>query len=61
MKRVDAYIPDDLEQHFREEIFKRYGLKKGNISLALEAAIRLWIESGESREKVKEKVLTKVK
>ncbi len=36
-------IPDDLEKEFREEIFKSKGMKKGNISKAVEEAIRLWI------------------
>jgi len=58
MKRVDAYIPDELEQHFREEVFKRYGMKKGNLSQAIEAAIRLWIDNG---VKPKEKAVVKVK
>jgi hypothetical protein len=61
MKRVDAYIPDELEQRFREEVFKRYGLRKGNLSQALEAAIRLWVENGKREEKVKEKVPARVK
>ena len=37
-------IPDDLEKEFREEIFKSKGMKKGNISKAVEEAIKLWIE-----------------
>lgn len=38
-------IPDELEKEFREEIFKSKGMKKGNISKAVEEAIQLWIEN----------------
>lgn len=48
MHRIDAYLPDDLEQHFREAVFKRFGMKKGNISEALKEAVELWIKKVES-------------
>jgi metal-responsive CopG/Arc/MetJ family transcriptional regulator len=44
MGTLKVTIPDDLEKEFREEIFKSKGMKKGNISKAVEEAIRLWIE-----------------
>jgi len=28
MARIDIIIPDELEQRFREEVFKRLGMKK---------------------------------
>jgi len=31
-------MPDDLEQRFREEVFKRLGVRKGNMTLALQQA-----------------------
>ncbi len=48
MRRIDAYLPDDLEQKFREAVFKRFGMKKGNISEALKEAVDLWIKKVES-------------
>jgi len=45
MGRMDVIIADDLETKFRQEVFKSIGMKKGNISLAIEEAIKLWIES----------------
>jgi len=43
MGRIDVILSDDLEKHFREEVFKRYGMKKGNITLAIQEAIKMWI------------------
>ena len=39
MARLDINLPDDLEKAFRNEVFKTYGMKKGNISLAIESEI----------------------
>jgi hypothetical protein len=64
MKRIDAYIPDDLEQSFREAVARRLGFRKGNLSEALVQAIRLWIEKGETipkDEAIKQKVIARVK
>ncbi len=47
MGRVDIILPDDLEEQFREEVFKRLGMKRGNITRAVKEAIRQWIEEGE--------------
>lgn len=53
MKRLDVYLTEQQEQRFREEVFKRKGMKKGNISQATQEAILLWIDTGESKRKVK--------
>jgi len=45
MGNIKVILPDDLDQKFREEVFKSKGMKKGNITLAIEEAIQLWIES----------------
>jgi hypothetical protein len=44
MGKIDLIISDELEKKFREAIFKRYGLKRGNIAKAAEEAITDWIE-----------------
>jgi hypothetical protein len=52
MARFDLTIDDKLDQQFRDTIYKKYGMKKGNLRIALEEAIRLWIDSEkESRKK----------
>ena len=45
MGNIKVILPDNLEQKFREEVFKSKGMKKGNITLAIEEAVQLWIES----------------
>jgi hypothetical protein len=49
MARMDIIIPDDLEKRFREEVFKRLGMKRGNITLAIQEAIEKWIEEGDNK------------
>jgi hypothetical protein len=46
-KRVDVYLPEDQEKEFKEAVFRRKGMKKGNISEAVQEAILLWIDSGQ--------------
>lgn len=49
MGRVDAILDDKLEQRFRLEVAKRYGLRKGNIGRAVSEAIEMWSASDETR------------
>jgi len=44
MGRLNILLPDDLEQQFRREVATRMGLKKGNLGIAIEEAIKLWIK-----------------
>jgi len=53
---IKVILSEDLEKKFREEVFKQMGMKKGNITLAIEEAIKLWIES---RHKKRGKVAAK--
>jgi len=48
--KMNIVLDDKLEERFRETIFKSKGMKKGNISEAIEEAIECWI-----REQEKEK------
>lgn len=50
MGRMDVILPDELEKEFREEVFKRYGMKKGNVTLAIQQAIKQWIRQGDKNE-----------
>jgi hypothetical protein len=44
MGQISVFIDDDLDTEFRVAIAKKLGLKKGNIKIAIEEAIRLWID-----------------
>jgi predicted secreted acid phosphatase len=47
--RIDVYLSSDRERRFKEEVFKRKGMKKGNISEAVDEAILLWINAEPSK------------
>jgi hypothetical protein len=51
MGKMNVVLNDDLEEKFRKTVFERKGMKKGNISEALEEAINCWIEHYESKGK----------
>jgi len=53
VKRLDVYLPEEDERRFREEVFKRKGMKKGNISEATQEAILLWISAEPHKKKSK--------
>ena len=42
--RMNLVLDADLEEKFRNAVFKSKGMKKGNISEAVEEAIELWIQ-----------------
>jgi hypothetical protein len=44
MVRLDASIGDKLAKEFRQEIARRLGGRKGDLTKALEEAIQLWIK-----------------
>ena len=46
--KINLTIDQDLERKFREAISKKYGYKKGNMQLAIEDAIKDWIQKQES-------------
>ena len=43
MGKMYVILSNDLEKQFREEVFNRFGMKKGNITIAIEEAIKDWI------------------
>lgn len=49
MGRIDIVLSDEIEKELREEIVKELGMKKGNISIAIEEAIRMWIDSKKAK------------
>ncbi len=49
MGAIKVILSDDLEQKFRDEVFKSKGMKKGNITIAIEEAVNMWIESQQEK------------
>lgn len=43
MGKMNIVLKEETEQRFRKAVFERKGMKKGNISEALEEAIECWI------------------
>lgn len=56
MGRIDIILPEDLERRLREAVFRRKGMKKGNLKEAINEAIVLWIERGESVKDTRRKM-----
>jgi len=44
MAKLTVLIKDELDERFREAVFKTKGMHRGNITEAIEEAIDLWIE-----------------
>ena len=42
MGRISVEIPDELEKQLRFKTIERFGGKKGDLSKAVEEAIRTW-------------------
>jgi len=55
MGKMNIVLKNDTEEKFRKAVFEEKGMKKGNISLALEEAIELWIEDAAKKKKGKTK------
>lgn len=49
MGRIDAVLPDDLENRFRMEVAVRYGAKKGNLLRAISEAIEVWTTTDKAK------------
>lgn len=45
MARITAIIPDDLEKELRLKMLEVYGGRKGDLSKAVETAIKTWVAS----------------
>lgn len=51
MGRIDVILPDDLEKRLREAVYRRKGMKRGNLKEAVNEAILLWLSAGETVKK----------
>ena len=47
MGKINIALDDNVEEKFRKAVYQRMGMKKGNISKALEEAIEHWIKTYE--------------
>ena len=56
MGKMNIVLDDETERKFREAVFKAKGMKKGNISKALEEAIEQWMTATNRNEKGSKKV-----
>jgi hypothetical protein len=43
MGRISADLPDEIEKQLRLKTVERFGGKKGDLSKAVEEAVRKWI------------------
>jgi len=45
MGKLNLVISDKLDEKFRSEVAKRLGMRKGNLTKAIEEAIDLWLKT----------------
>lgn len=50
-KKLTVLLKDDLDERFREAVFKSKGMHRGNITQAIEEALDLWIEKQMTKQK----------
>ncbi|MFW9972723.1 MAG: hypothetical protein ACFFDF_21235 [Candidatus Odinarchaeota archaeon] len=47
MGKMSIDITDELDEQFRETVFNRLGMKRGNLRIAVEEALKDWINKGD--------------
>jgi hypothetical protein len=45
MARLDLNIDDKLDAQFRDMVYKKMGMKRGNLRIAIEEAIKIWLNN----------------
>lgn len=53
MGRIDIILPDEVEDKFRSAVYKKYGMKRGNITEAINDAIVTWVNENNPSDKIK--------
>lgn len=43
MGKINLVVSDELEKRFRDAVYKKFGLKRGNITKAVDEALEEWI------------------
>ena len=51
MGKINVVVDDKVEKKFRDTVFKRKGMKKGNLTDAVEEAMLLWVTSDTGQKK----------
>ena len=50
VEKMSIVVGDDVEERFRKAVANTKGFRKGNISIALQEAIELWIKEQTMRK-----------
>jgi len=45
MGKINVIVDDKIEKKFRDTVFKRKGMKKGNLTDSVEEAMLLWVSN----------------
>ena len=48
MSKLNIKVRKEVDKKFREKVFKRKGMKKGNLTEAVEEAMLLWVNLPET-------------
>lgn len=51
--KINVTISKELDEEFREVVSKTLGFKKGNLQVAIEEALEMWIEAKAKKQKEK--------
>ena len=49
-KKLTVLLSEVLDERFREAVFKTKGMRKGNITEAVEEALQMWINRQRGKE-----------
>ena len=49
MGKLNVVLHDDVDDRFRRAVFQKKGMKKGNITEALEEALLLWVANADKK------------
>jgi len=53
MGKLNIVVDDRVDDRFRKEVFKRKGMKKGNLTQAVEEAMLLWVNANADKHEEK--------
>lgn len=51
MGRINLILPDDFEKKFRDTVYQKHGLKRGNITESIIEALKDWIKKNEKEKR----------
>lgn len=49
MGKLNVNVDDEIDEKFRKEVFKRKGMKKGNLTKAVQEAMLMWVTTSGSK------------